>query len=59
MEHTVTEAVTGIDIVRAQIRIAEGARIGDADCGVPAQPDIRLNGYAMQCRVTSEDPDGA
>ncbi|MGH8178156.1 MAG: pyruvate carboxylase [Steroidobacter sp.] len=57
VEHTVTEAVTGVDIVRAQIRIAEGARIGDPDSGVPKQEDIRLNGYAMQCRVTTEDPE--
>jgi pyruvate carboxylase len=57
VEHTVTEAVTGIDIVRAQIRIAEGAAIGSPDSGVPAQPDIRLNGFAMQCRVTTEDPE--
>ena len=57
VEHTVTEAVTGIDIVRAQIRIAEGAAIGDPDSGVPRQEDIRLNGYAMQCRVTTEDPE--
>ncbi len=57
VEHTVTEAVTGIDIVRAQIRIAEGARIGDAESGVPKQEDIRLNGFAMQCRVTTEDPE--
>ena len=57
VEHTVTEAVTGIDIVRAQIRIAEGAVIGEPDSGVPLQQDIRLHGYAMQCRVTSEDPE--
>jgi pyruvate carboxylase len=57
VEHTVTEAVTGVDIVRAQIRIAEGARIGEPDSGVPKQEDIRLNGYAMQCRVTTEDPE--
>jgi pyruvate carboxylase len=57
VEHTVTEAVTGIDIVRAQIRIAEGAVIGDPDSGVPTQENIRLNGYAMQCRVTTEDPE--
>ncbi len=57
VEHTVTEAVTGIDIVRAQLRIAEGAKIGAADSGVPDQKDIRLNGYAMQCRVTTEDPE--
>ena len=57
VEHTVTEAVTGIDIVRAQIRIAEGAAIGDAGERPARQEDIRLNGYAMQCRVTTEDPE--
>src|SRR5690606_25604633 len=57
VEHTVTEAVTGIDIVGAQIRIAGGGRIGSPDSGVPAQQDIRLNGHAMQCRVTTEDPE--
>ena len=57
VEHTVTEAVTGIDIVQAQIRIAEGAVIGTPASGVPAQQDIKLNGYAMQCRVTTEDPE--
>ncbi len=57
VEHTVTEQVTGIDIVKAQIRITEGARIGDADCPVPRQADIRLNGHALQCRITTEDPE--
>jgi pyruvate carboxylase len=57
VEHTVTEMVTGIDIVKAQIRVTEGARIGDADSGVPAQADIRLNGHALQCRITTEDPE--
>ncbi len=58
VEHTVTEEVTGIDIVKAQIRIAEGAHIGDvADSGVPTQAEIALNGHAMQCRITSEDPE--
>ena len=57
VEHTVTEQVTGIDIVKAQIRITEGARIGDANCPVPAQADIRLNGHALQCRITTEDPE--
>lgn len=56
VEHTVTEQVTGVDIVKAQIRIAEGARIGDAEV-VPAQDGIRLNGHALQCRVTTEDPE--
>ena len=57
VEHTVTEEVTGIDLVKAQIRIAEGARIGDRDSGVPAQDDIHLNGHALQCRITTEDPE--
>ena len=57
VEHTVTEVVTGIDIVKAQIRIAEGAAIGTPASGVPAQPDIRITGHAMQCRVTTEDPE--
>ena len=56
VEHTVTEVVTGIDIVKAQIRIAAGARIGEPDSGVPPQENIRLNGHALQCRVTTEDP---
>ncbi|WP_343559591.1 pyruvate carboxylase [Kiloniella sp. b19] len=57
VEHTVTEIVTGIDIVKAQIRIAEGATIGDGICGVPVQDEIRLNSHALQCRVTTEDPE--
>ncbi|MCX7896270.1 MAG: pyruvate carboxylase [Rhodocyclaceae bacterium] len=57
VEHTVTEMVTGVDIVKAQIRITEGARIGDADSYVPSQDEIRLNGHALQCRITTEDPE--
>ncbi|RJG27765.1 pyruvate carboxylase [Massilia cavernae] len=62
VEHTVTEQVTGIDIVKAQIRISEGAAIGSSDslsAGVPKQEDIRLNGHALQCRVTTEDPENS
>jgi len=55
VEHTVTECVTGIDIVKAQIRIAAGARIGTLESGVPAQADIRVSAHALQCRVTTED----
>jgi pyruvate carboxylase len=55
VEHTVTEQVTGIDIVQAQIKIAEGKTLAEAT-GVAAQADIRLNGHALQCRVTTEDP---
>ncbi len=57
VEHTVTEEITGIDIVKAQIRIADGAAIGDPMSGVPVQDEIRCNGFAMQCRVTTEDPE--
>jgi pyruvate carboxylase len=57
VEHTVTEQVTGIDIVKAQIRLLEGAVIGTPESGVPLQEDIRLNGNAIQCRVTTEDPE--
>jgi pyruvate carboxylase len=56
VEHTVTEVVTGIDLVKAQIRIAGGAAIGTAASGVPPQDEIVLRGYAMQCRITTEDP---
>ncbi|MBB2672577.1 pyruvate carboxylase [Rhizobium sophoriradicis] len=57
VEHTVTEVVTGIDIVKAQIHILDGAAIGTPESGVPAQADIRLNGHALQCRITTEDPE--
>jgi len=57
VEHTVTEEVTGIDIVKAQIHIAEGARIGEPASGVPPQDGILLNGNALQCRITTEDPE--
>ena len=56
VEHTVTEEITGIDIVKAQIRLVNGGRIGDASSGVPAQADIEMNGHALQCRITTEDP---
>ncbi|MDD5250865.1 MAG: pyruvate carboxylase [Rhodocyclaceae bacterium] len=59
VEHTVTEEVTGIDIVKAQINISEGAKIGTKGCGVPLQRNIRLTGHAMQCRVTTEDPENS
>ena len=57
VEHTVTEQVTGIDLVRAQIRVAEGGAIGDEpDDACPPQGDIALRGHAVQCRITTEDP---
>lgn len=57
VEHTVTEVVTGIDIVKAQIHILDGFAIGSEGSGVPKQADIRLNGHALQCRITTEDPE--
>ncbi|KQT69932.1 MULTISPECIES: pyruvate carboxylase [unclassified Aureimonas] len=57
VEHTVTEVVTGIDIVKAQIHILDGHAIGTPESGVPRQEDIRLNGHALQCRITTEDPE--
>ena len=55
VEHTVTEEVTGIDIVRAQILIAEGKSLAEAT-GKTRQEDITLTGHALQTRVTTEDP---
>lgn len=55
VEHTVTEEVTGIDIVRAQILIAEGKSLVEAT-GMASQYDVQLNGHAIQCRITTEDP---
>src|SRR3954468_502537 len=58
VEHTVTEVVTGLDIVKAQIRIAEGGRIGSlTETGIPPQHAMRLNGHALQCRITTENPE--
>ncbi len=55
VEHTVTEEVTGIDIVKAQIKVAEGATLAEAT-GTPSQAEVRLSGHALQCRITTEDP---
>ncbi|WP_026381434.1 pyruvate carboxylase [Afifella pfennigii] len=57
VEHTVTEEVTGIDIVKAQIKAIEGEKIGEPASGVPEQAKIFLNGHALQCRITTEDPE--
>ena len=56
VEHTVTEMVTNIDLVRAQILIAEGQPISHPEIGLGNQDDLKVNGYAIQCRVTTEDP---
>lgn len=56
VEHTVTELVTGVDIVQSQILIAEGHRLDSDEIGIKSQDSIVLNGYSIQCRVTTEDP---
>jgi len=57
VEHTVTEAITGIDLVKSQIRIADGAKIGAEASRVPQQADIHMMSHALECRVTTEDPE--
>ena len=56
VEHTVTEVVTGIDLVRAQLLVAQGKELHGPEIHLPPQDRIPLNGYALQCRVTTEDP---
>ncbi|MBB6283975.1 pyruvate carboxylase [Geobacillus subterraneus] len=56
VEHTITEMITGIDIVQSQILIADGFSLHSHEVGIPKQEDIRINGYAIQSRVTTEDP---
>ncbi|WP_341760621.1 pyruvate carboxylase [Candidatus Endowatersipora endosymbiont of Watersipora subatra] len=57
VEHTVTEEVTGIDIIKAQIHLVAGYAIGSQESGIPKQCNVRLNGHALQCRITTEDPE--
>ena len=57
VEHTVTELITGVDLVRAQILIAQGCSLFGPEVDLPAQADIPRNGFAIQCRITTEDPE--
>ena len=56
VEHTITEEITGIDLVRSQILIAQGCRLDGPEIAIGSQEDIHQFGYAIQCRVTTEDP---
>src|SRR6476659_8425808 len=56
VEHTVTEAITGRDLVQAQLRVAQGYRLSDPEIGIPNQESIEIRGVAIQVRVTAEDP---
>ena len=57
VEHTVTEQITGIDLVRSQILIAQGFSITSPELALPSQENIARNGYAIQARITTEDPE--
>ena len=57
VEHTVTEEITNIDIVRSQILIAQGHPLNAEELTLPAQEDVPRNGFAVQCRITTEDPE--
>jgi len=56
VEHTCTEEITGVDLIRTQILVAQGRTLADPLIGLPSQEKIGLHGYAIQCRVTTEDP---
>lgn len=56
VEHTVSEMITGIDIVQAQILVAEGYPLDSDEINIKSQEDIKANGFAIQCRITTEDP---
>jgi len=57
VEHTVTEMVTGIDLVRSQILLPQGHKLHESPMDLPHQQNVPLNGAALQCRVTTEDPE--
>ncbi|MDB5296802.1 MAG: pyruvate carboxylase, partial [Phycisphaerales bacterium] len=59
VEHTVTEVVTGIDLVKSQILVAQGHKLHEAPLGIPPQEKIEARGYAIQCRITTEDPENS
>ncbi len=56
VEHTVTEAITGRNLVTAQILIAQGKKLSDPEIGIKSQDDVQMRGVAIQCRITTEDP---
>jgi pyruvate carboxylase len=56
VEHTVTEEVTGHDLVKGQLLVAQGRRLDDPEIGLGPQEAVATHGFAIQCRVTTEDP---
>jgi pyruvate carboxylase len=57
VEHTVTEIVTNVDLVKSQILVADGKPLSDPEIDLPTQASVQVQGYALQCRVTTEDPE--
>ncbi|MFO0957245.1 MAG: pyruvate carboxylase [Isosphaeraceae bacterium] len=57
VEHTATEQVTGVDLIKSQLLIAQGVPLSDPEIGLASQDDVKVNGYAIQCRITTEDPE--
>jgi pyruvate carboxylase len=56
VEHTVTESITGRNLVQAQILVAQGKKLSDPEIGIARQADVQMRGFAIQCRITTEDP---
>lgn len=56
VEHTVTEVVTGVDLIKTQLYIADGYKLSDEEIHLPNQESVKTHGYAVQCRITTEDP---
>ncbi|HVX62008.1 MAG TPA: pyruvate carboxylase [Pirellulales bacterium] len=56
VEHTCTEQITGVDLVKCQLLVAQGRRLDDPEIGLGSQASVRTEGYAIQCRITTEDP---
>jgi pyruvate carboxylase len=57
VEHTVTEIVTGVDLIKSQILIAQGVDLADPEINLPSQDSVQTQGFAFQCRITTEDPE--
>ncbi len=57
VEHTVTEMVTGVDLIKSQILITQGVDLSDPEINLPDQASVQTQGFAFQCRVTTEDPE--
>jgi pyruvate carboxylase len=56
VEHTVTEVITGRNLVTAQLLVAQGKKLSDPEIGIASQADVVMRGFAIQCRITTEDP---